>query len=366
MLRRSARRSAQKRPAAPQRGRAPKRRGVSRVMTGQRQEPSSPINVDSQPSPVATVASPNQASTAADLPGELIAQITSVVTQNVTRELTKVFNAPSNNVPGSLPRANDTIEVPVAVASLPSTSDVLPSSIGSAGELSDPFVSSSLAIDSRVTDKIKQKIWNHEYVDFGALLVNPTIPPRYKVSLDSSESQLTLEPADKVRKITTIESWLTAFHVFVGVYTSKYSSEAPALMKYGSLIRDLAARGQNWSFYDENFRFMRQTHVHSLPWGSIHSELWLRAHYTSAKPQKSVSQSQPRRNSFYVPPGFCVKYHNGNFCPGCRYKHSCPKCNGNHVVSNCTFRNSSNVSPKSSGPKSSSNTPLSAKSSNSS
>ena len=58
----------------------------------------------------------------------------------------------------------------------------------------------------------------------------------------------------------------------------KYPTESPALMKYGSLIRDLAARGHNWRFYNENFRFIRQSHVSSLPWGTIHSELWLCSH----------------------------------------------------------------------------------------
>ena len=30
-------------------------------------------------------------------------------------------------------------------------------------------------------------------------------------------------------------------------------------MKYGDIVQDLADRGQNWRFYDENFRFLRQT-----------------------------------------------------------------------------------------------------------
>ena len=30
-------------------------------------------------------------------------------------------------------------------------------------------------------------------------------------------------------------------------------------MKYSEIIRDLAARGYNWRYYDENFRYLRQT-----------------------------------------------------------------------------------------------------------
>ena len=152
----------------------------------------------------------------------------------------------------------------------------------SLGEPSDPFISSSLSIDARVSERIRAKIWNQEYVEFGSLLVNPMGQSRFQLTVSNAESgqlpSLCLEPAEKPRKITSIESWLSAFHVFVGVYTMKYPTESPALMKYGLLIRDLAARGHNWCFYDENFPFINQSHVSSLPWGTIHSELWLCSH----------------------------------------------------------------------------------------
>ena len=132
----------------------------------------------------------------------------------------------------------------------------------------------------RVSEKILAKIWNQEYV--GSLLINPIGQSRFQLTVSNAESgqlpSLCLEPAEKPRKITSIESWLSAFHVFVGVYTMKYPTESPALMKYGLLIRDLAARGHNWCFYDENFPFINQSHVSSLPWGTIHSELWLCSH----------------------------------------------------------------------------------------
>ena len=80
-----------------------------------------------------------------------------------------------------------------------------------------------------------------------------------------------LEPASKTKKILSIEVLLQAFHIFVGLYTQKFPHEAPALMKYGQTIRDLALHGQNWRFYDENFRFLRQTQCSLVPWGSIHS-----------------------------------------------------------------------------------------------
>ena len=79
---------------------------------------------------------------------------------------------------------------------------------------------------------------------------------RYGRSISNSDSGFTpslcLEPLAKHKKVTTIETWLSSFHVFVGAYTKQFPHEAPALMKYGEIIQDLAGRGHNWKFYDEN------------------------------------------------------------------------------------------------------------------
>ncbi|CAB4027902.1 Cortactin-binding 2, partial [Paramuricea clavata] len=125
-----------------------------------------------------------------------------------------------------------------------------------------------------------------------------------------------LEPAAKPTKILNIEAWLQAFHIFVGVYTQRYPVEAPALMKYGQTIQDLAARGLNWRFYDENFRFLRQTQRTLVPWGSIHGELWLRSQYSmtrkSSGPQVGQNNFAPKpRSPTAVPWGYCFKFHRG-------------------------------------------------------
>ena len=62
---------------------------------------------------------------------------------------------------------------------------------------------------------------------------------------------------------------MSAFRIFVTLYTRKYPADAPALMKYGDVIQDLASRSHNWKFYDENFRFMRQSQPEAYPWGTV-------------------------------------------------------------------------------------------------
>ena len=226
---------------------------------------------------------------------DMISRLADAVTQRLRQEQ----SLPSSSTPMStntfvreIPAASPSIPPCPPSTSIPSLESAVQSSVVAAqpafspGEPSDPFISSSLSIDARVSEKIRTKIWNHEYVDFGSLLVKPATQSRYQVTVSSADSgqppSLCLEPAEKPRKISSIESWLSAFHVFVGVYTMKYPTESPALMKYGSIIHDLAARGHNWRFYDENFRFIRQSHVSSLPWGTIHSELWLRSHSSTS------------------------------------------------------------------------------------
>ena len=128
----------------------------------------------------------------------------------------------------------------------------------------------------------------------------------------------------------------------------KYPTESPALMKYGSLIRDWVARGHNWRFYNEHFRFIRQSHVSSLPWGTIHSELWLLSHFstlTSKSLGSGVSPGPHTKADCPIPYGFCFKFHRGLVCAGCHFKHTWFKCNRDHVATTCIFHASGNNNP---------------------
>lgn len=108
------------------------------------------------------------------------------------------------------------------------------------------FPSPSLAVDSRVSDKTKGKIWNNEYIDISLLPNNPVNEDKFQLtvnSLSGAGPALCLEPVSRPKKNISIELWISCFHVFVGVYCQKYPNEAPALMKYGEVVQDLAARG---------------------------------------------------------------------------------------------------------------------------
>ena len=138
-----------------------------------------------------------------------------------------------------------------------------------------------------------------------------------------------------------IDAWTSAFQIFVGVYTAKFPIDAPALMKYSEVVRDLAARGADWRFFDTQFRLLCQSNPTEFPWGSTHWELWIRAqnfHNTRV----SKAQTPMRHNSStvgsLVPKGFCRKFHRGIDCSGCNFKHQCFKCGVVHPALRCNFR----------------------------
>ena len=202
------------------------------------------------------------------------------------------------------------------------------------------FSSPSLTIDVRVSEKIRRKNWNNEYIDLSLLLTNPVVEDRYQLTVKGAEGNMAapgicLEPVAKPKKVLTLETWFSCFHIFVGIYCKKYPTEAPALMKYGEVVQDLAARGHNWKFYDENFRFLRQSQPASFPWGVIHWELWMRSQTSVLR--KMPLQPPSSRTRSDTPLGYCFRFSKGAECSGCQYKHLCYKCEGSHPPTSCLF-----------------------------
>ena len=67
---------------------------------------------------------------------------------------------------------------------------------------------------------------------------------------------------------------MSALRIFVSVYTLKFSTEAPTLMKHGELVQDLPVKNHKLKFYYKNFRFLRQGPPQLYPLGNIQWELW--------------------------------------------------------------------------------------------
>ena len=141
-----------------------------------------------------------------------------------------------------------------------------------------PVINRAVALGNNVTPKLKGKTWANKYIDFGTLIsVSPTTE-KYSLSFKSTDSslrqpQLTLEPFQPSKKIHSFNQWLSAFNTFVAIFTEKFHHEAPQLMKYCEIIRDISAKPGDWYFYDEQFRYLRLSAPDQYPWDSVHGEL---------------------------------------------------------------------------------------------
>ena len=111
------------------------------------------------------------------------------------------------------------------------------------------FTSMSVTLTSRVSSKIKAKIWANEFISFGTLLSDsPQEVGKYLLSMAplvgaSSQPQLTLEPCHTSKRITNISQWVSAFTILVSVYSEKVANEAAQMMKYCEVVRDLGSKG---------------------------------------------------------------------------------------------------------------------------
>ena len=115
-------------------------------------------------------------------------------------------------------------------------------------------LSHSSPLGVSISEKIKNKIWNNEYIDVGFLLGENSTIDKLNLSVTLDSQLLSLVPNMRPQTIKSIDDWTSAFIVYVAIYTQRHQSEAPKLMKYMETVRDLSARGGlAYKIYDENF-----------------------------------------------------------------------------------------------------------------
>lgn len=137
------------------------------------------------------------------------AEIPASLPPTVPSALQEVPVTTAANQSSSSTAASDAITTTVVQGSLatasaammglvPSTSDGPPQVPGQC------FQSVALPVDARVTDKLREKIWKDEYIDFGSLLANPVYANRYQLAVQNPESgpfpSLCIEPITKAKK----------------------------------------------------------------------------------------------------------------------------------------------------------------------
>lgn len=198
------------------------------------------------------------------------------------------------------------------------------------------FNTSRVRLDLRVPKKLKRKIWRNEYVDLGHLLLASRKPGAlFEKSHKKGKHDKHEQP------VNSIIDWVSAFNVYIAVYTMKFAEEAPSIIHYVHTVMELARTGGDWHSYDHEFRVARIHHP--CPWHELNSDLYVTYKFsrppvvrpTQSQSRTKSSNAQSKRHSF--PSGTCWRFHNGRECDAasCQYTHTCFQCSGSHPVYQC-------------------------------
>jgi len=256
----------------------------------------------------------------------LSATISLAVTQAVEQALGKVHKAPTPVIPEKevVEAVESSVQDKVSVLTQGTATEFTQQPL-SLSSNSEPFASIAVALGSRGCPKLRAKIWANEFIEFAALLSSYPNQNRYSDCLtpsssSSSQPRLTLEPCQPPQKIHTFLQWLSAFNIFVAIFSEKFPNETPRLMKYCEIVRDISSKPGDWYFYDEQSRYIRQSAPDKYPWDTVHWELWIKAviNFRAKPAQLKADMSSPRtrsRQSF--PKGTCWLFHAGKYCGGC-------------------------------------------------
>ncbi|KAK3107096.1 hypothetical protein FSP39_007069 [Pinctada imbricata] len=177
-----------------------------------------------------------------------------------------------------------------------------------------------------VSNKIKMKIANGDYVDLATLVSKPSDSDSLSKQLKIEDGKLVLGPKSHVTKIDNIDQWTDAFLIYASIYSIANPPTANSLFKYMHTVRLGASRfgGSGWKNYD----------IHA--WSSVDQELWLL--FMNSKPQQEKeSSTNLKGNSTQSNLLKCYNYNFKGFCSRafCNYAHQCLRCSNPHSLKKC-------------------------------
>lgn len=239
-------------------------------------------------------------------------------------------------------------------------------------------------IGSHVPVAIREKIWAGAYIDLPLLLKQARdlrTDPHITGELVIKNGQLVIEK-QHLKPINNINTWTTAFTIFMSIYLEKFPGKAQDMLKYMHNIRLAAGRQGHlgWAKYDEQFRLKMERHPTSS-WGVVDVELWVmfispgqlqqspshsfdrdtwggnngpsypfrnatgtrtQAQYPGPNSYGAGAGFKPRQSTSKLsrPIGNCYAFNRGScsFNP-CRFRHRCEHCGGPHPQANCPRQN---------------------------
>lgn len=215
---------------------------------------------------------------------------------------------------------------------------------GESGASSQELSNSTLSINdgiplgANIAGRLKQKIWPDQFIEFKSLLPNNK-ETTVSIQIDQNSLSFSNAASAKNQNLISIDQWTTAFFNFMAIYIEKKPQDAPHLLKYGSVIREIAANNGDaaWRYYDENFRKLRQSN--NLPWQTTLSELLVSACTIHRAKQPFRSSFRNKSDKFSK---FCFNFNNGTKCRSypCPFSHLCQSCRESHPRVKCPKRKS--------------------------
>ena len=192
-------------------------------------------------------------------------------------------------------------------------------------------------LDIFISQSVKEKIWNMEYIDLSLLLrQNFNMPNETQNCIAVENGKLIVQSVNKtvkIKRIDNIEMWTDAFLNYAKVLTEKHSLLAGDLFMYMSIIRGALsdATFDRVYTYDQQFR-LRVSLNPTRSWAQIDGVLWLRfvAKGASGMPIQNVNINSQQK------PCFDFNFKKGCFRFNCIYRHLCIKCNGIHPAVLCS------------------------------
>ena len=195
-------------------------------------------------------------------------------------------------------------------------------------------------IYAQVPLKIRQKIWAGEFIDFGLLLNKDERNMRLGTFNNGGDDTPQLVWRQLKQRPLSVNEWTDAFHIFMAITLVKEPSQAASMLKYSSLVRNIAVEGGDWHWYDEIFRRTKESE--GLQWDEV-DQVSVGFALSRGSGRKREGQSQSNQSfrskgqkKSKIPKGFCFKFHKGIPCSGpCAFKHKCFKCPASHPISRC-------------------------------
>ena len=203
-----------------------------------------------------------------------------------------------------------------------------------------------LLVASHVDPIIRQKIINHEYVDFAKLLrKDKQLEDEQKMTMINKGGMMYWVPLERNTSINGYGKWDQAFRVFLDIYSGKYLERTSELIQYNHIIHTAAGTyaWENVARYDQEFRCHMERHP-TRSWGVILQQAWTmflkdRVVTHNHTPQgKNNSGSVSHGEGKNVNRKLCFGFNRGfcKFGTKCRFEHRCGYCNKfGHGTYNC-------------------------------